>query len=133
MFIQLILVSVFLLLLIRISRQRSTGKIFKGVASLVIAVACSVVIFPAVTNRIAAIVGVGRGADLIIYLCLAVGAYLMTIVYLQVRRNELQIAKLVQRLAIDSNRLENLELRICEYGQTSRIAADHASDQNNFQ
>ena|SRR6185437_4140025 len=109
MLIQLALISVFLLLLVRVFRQRTMGKIVRGVFGGLILLACYVVTFPNVTNRVAAIAGVGRGADLIIYLCIATGAYLLTTLYIRLRKNELNTAKLVQRLALEAHRIEQLE------------------------
>jgi len=109
MLIQVALISVFLLLLVRIFRQRTMGKIFRGASAGLILLACYVVAFPNVTNGVAAIAGVGRGADLIIYLCMATGAYLLTTLYIRLRKNELNTAKLVQRHALDARRIEELE------------------------
>jgi small membrane protein len=112
MFIQLALISIFLALFLKILRQRSLGKIFRIVCAALVLVACCIVAFPSVANRVAAVAGVGRGADLIMYLCMAVGAYLMIVLYIRLKRNELSAARLVQRLAIETHRLEELELRI---------------------
>src|SRR5690242_4879793 len=101
MLIQLALISVFLLLLVRVLHQRTIGKTFRGAAGGLILLACCVVTFPNITNRVAAIAGVGRGADLIIYLCMATGAYLLTALYIRLKKNELNTAKLVQRLALE--------------------------------
>lgn len=109
MLIQFALIPVFLLLLARVLRQRTIGKIFRGVSAGLTLLACYVVAFPNVTNGVAAIAGVGRGADLIIYLCIATGAYLLTTLYIRLRKNELNMAKLVQRLALDARRIEELE------------------------
>jgi hypothetical protein len=112
MLIQLALLSIFLVLFLRILQQRSLGRIFRIVCAALILVACYIVAFPTVTNRVAAVAGVGRGADLIIYLCMAVGAYLMTTFYIRLKKNELSAARLVQCLAIETHRLEELELKI---------------------
>lgn len=109
MLIQLALISVFLLLLVRVFRQRTTGTVFRAASAIFILLACYVVAFPNLTNKVAAIAGVGRGADLIIYLCIATGAYLLTTLYIRLRRNELNTAKLVQRVALEEHRIEQLE------------------------
>jgi hypothetical protein len=106
MLIQFILTFVFLLLLLNIFQQRTLGRVFKAVSFVVILVASYIVIFPAVTNRVAQFAGVGRGADLVIYVCMAVGAYLLTMYYVRLKNTEFRIARLVQRLAIDKQRLE---------------------------
>ncbi len=111
MLIQIILMLVFLLLLLRILRQRTLGVVFKIVSFFLVALASYVVLFPDVSNRVARFAGVGRGADLIIYICLAVGAYILIILYMHVKSNELRIARLVQRLAIEKRHIEDLTSR----------------------
>lgn len=112
MLIQIILIAVFLMLLIGILQQRALGRIFKAISIPLLLIATYVVIFPNVTNRVAALAGVGRGADLIIYLCLAVGACLLTVLYIHLKGNELRIARLVQRLAIEKRRVEELTTQV---------------------
>ena len=106
MLVQLILMFVFLLLLLRILQQRAIGAIFKAVSILLIVTAFYIVMFPEVTNRVAKFAGVGRGADLTIYICMAVGAYLLTVCYLRLKDTELRIARLVQHLALQDYRME---------------------------
>ena len=112
MLVQFVLTFVFLLLLLRILQQRAAGIIFKTVAIIVILAAFYVVMFPEVTNRVAKFAGVGRGADLTIYICMAVGAYLLTIYYLRLKDTEVRIARLVQHLAIESYRLEEVAAQL---------------------
>jgi hypothetical protein len=112
MLIQFALTLVFLLLLLNILQQRTLGLIFKTTSVIVVLVASYVVIFPAVTTRVAHFAGVGRGADLIIYLCMAVGAYLLTMCYVRLKNTELRIARMIQHLAIDKRHLEELAARI---------------------
>ena len=112
MVIQLVLTFVFLLLLLSILQQRTLGLIFKTISVIVILIASYVVIFPAVTTRVAHFAGVGRGADLIIYICMAVGAYLLTMCYVRLKNTELRIARLIQHLAIDKRNLEDLAARM---------------------
>lgn len=116
MVIQVILIAVFLLLLLRIFQHRSLGPIFRAIAVILILLASYVVIDPNAANRVAEFAGVGRGADLIIYICMAVGAYLLTVLYVRTRETDLHIARLVQRLAIEKRRVEEL---------TSQLHANH--------
>lgn len=108
MVIQIVLIAVFLLLLVRIFQQRSVGRVFRVTSALLILLASYVVIVPNAANRVAAFAGVGRGADLIIYICMAVGAYLLTVLYVRSRETDVRIARLVQRLAIEKHRVEEL-------------------------
>jgi hypothetical protein len=112
MLIQLILLAGFFLLLLKVLRQRTLARLFKVVFGLFLLLACYVVAFPAVTNHVAAFAGVGRGADLIIYLCLASTAYLLTTMYIRSRKLEQNTAILVQRMALETHRLEQLELEL---------------------
>ena len=108
MLIQIVLIAVFLVLLTAILLHRAPGRIFKAISIPLLLLATYVVIFPSVATRVAAFAGVGRGADLVIYLCLAVGACLLTVLYIRLKSNELRIARLVQRLAIEKRRVEEL-------------------------
>lgn len=112
MLIQFVLMFVFLLLLLSILQQRALGLIFKTLSIILILVASYVVMFPSVATRVAKFAGVGRGADLIIYICMAVGAYLLTICYVRLKNAELHIARLIQRLAIDRRHLEDLSAQV---------------------
>lgn len=112
MLIQFILTFLFLLLLLSILQQRTLGLLFKTVSTILILVASYIVIFPEITNRVAKFAGVGRGADLIIYLCMAVGAYLLTMCCVRLKNTELRMARMIQRLAIDGWRLEQLSAQI---------------------
>lgn len=116
MIIQVILLALFLLLLLRILQQRTLALIFRIVSVILILLASYVVMVPNLANRVAKFAGVGRGADLIIYICIALGAYLGTILYLRSKETDLRIARLVQRLAIEKHRVEEL---------TSQVNAKH--------
>ena len=106
MLVQYVLASVFLLLLLRILQQRTAGRLFKISSSAVILAALYIVLFPDVTNRVARFAGVGRGADLTIYISMAAGGYLLTICYMRLKDTELRIARLVQHFAIEAHRFE---------------------------
>ncbi|MGH9437104.1 MAG: DUF2304 family protein [Terriglobia bacterium] len=112
MVIQVVLIAVFLLLLLRIFQQRALGPVFRAVTVVLIGLASYVVIDPNAANRVAAFAGVGRGADLIIYICMAVGAYLLTVLYVRLKETDLRVARLVQRLAIEKHRVEELTAQV---------------------
>lgn len=112
MAIQVILIAVFLLLLLRIFQQRSVGLAFRAISVILILLASYVVLDPHAATRVAALAGVGRGADLIFYICLAVGAYLLTVLYIRSKETNLRIARLVQRLAIEKHRVEELTSQV---------------------
>jgi small membrane protein len=112
MLIRIVLTSVFSVLLVTVLQQRALGVAFKLLSLLLLSIAVYFVLFPDVTNRIAAIAGVGRGADLIIYICMAVGAFLLTIGYIRLKGDELRVARLVQRLALEQARQQHDETRL---------------------
>jgi hypothetical protein len=112
MLIQFVLLLVFLFLLLRVFQQRSLGLVFRIVAIALILLASYVVIYPSFANRVARFAGVERGADLIIYLCMAVGAYILTIFYTRLKENDLRIARLIQRLAIEKHHVEELTAQV---------------------
>ena len=67
---------------------------FWGVAGVVAAL-------PQTTDVIANLVGVGRGADLVIYTSLVALFYLVFGVYVKIEKTEREITRLVRKLAID--------------------------------
>ncbi|MBT5808713.1 DUF2304 family protein [Candidatus Uhrbacteria bacterium] len=56
---------------------------------------------PQTTDVIANLVGVGRGADLVIYTSLVALFYLVFRVYVKIEKTEREITRLVRKLAID--------------------------------
>jgi hypothetical protein len=63
-----------------------------------------VVMLPDVANLFANLVGVGRGADAILYLSVLLIVYLMFRVFLRLDRMERDLTKLVRRIALDELR-----------------------------
>jgi small membrane protein len=112
MIIQIILLTVFAALLLRIVTQRTISKFLRAACSVIVLLACYVVAFPSVTNAIAAVVGVGRGADLILYLSMASVTFLIASLYIRSKKDEIRTAKLVQQLALQNHRVQQLEGRI---------------------
>lgn len=60
-----------------------------------------VAILPQTTDTLAQLVGVGRGADFVIYVSLIVLFYLVFRVYVKIEGVEREITELVRKLAID--------------------------------
>ena len=61
----------------------------------------SVIIFPDATSWLAHLLGIGRGADLIIYMSLLVSFYLIFRLYLALARLEQAITKVVRAIALE--------------------------------
>ena|SRR5271167_1408580 len=62
--------------------------------------ACAFVLFPDSTTRIAHLLGVGRGADLLLYLALFAGIHGFLLLYLRTRRLERKVTELIRAVAI---------------------------------
>lgn len=68
--------------------------LFWGVAGIVAAL-------PQTADEVARLVGVGRGADVVIYLSLVVVFYLIFRLYVKIEQVEGEITRLVRKLSID--------------------------------
>lgn len=66
-------------------------------------VAASIVVLPEVTQRLAQIVGVGRGSDLTIYVALLSAYYILFRIMVRIEKMERDISKIVEELAIREN------------------------------
>jgi small membrane protein len=61
----------------------------------------SVIIFPDATSLLAHLLGIGRGADLIVYTSLLIGFYLIFRLYLALARLEQAITEVVRAIALE--------------------------------
>lgn len=101
--IQLILVvGLGVILLIFLSNPRSlkvqAWKKLMGVAFL--ATAAVFIIFPDLANRVAQLVGVGRGADLLLYCLVLAFVFVSLSLYIQLKHEQTKIVKLARKIAI---------------------------------
>jgi hypothetical protein len=80
-------------------------KRLSGVQILVVAVVtlCGIllVVFPNASTRIANLVGIGRGTDLILYLAVIGGLFIASNFYFRFKRQEAALIALARRSAID--------------------------------
>ncbi len=60
-----------------------------------------VALLPQTTDTLARLVGVGRGADAVIYLSLMTLFYLVFRTYVKIEKTEREITRLVRKLALD--------------------------------
>ncbi len=58
------------------------------------------ILFPDVADKVAGFFGIGRGADLIIYLAIAILSLIVAVLYAKVKINERAITKIVRDIAI---------------------------------
>ncbi|MBC7559298.1 MAG: DUF2304 domain-containing protein [Dermatophilaceae bacterium] len=101
--IQLVLIGFVILTAVRLLRHRGarTQAVRRVGLMLFAALAVWSILFPSVWNRIARIVGVGRGTDMVLYaLVVAFLSFTLT-TYLRFRDLEARYTKLARRLALD--------------------------------
>ena len=99
--IQIILISAFLFTalyyFVRL-RNRIADVILLFILA---AVAVLFILFPGWTNMIAQRLGVGRGADLIFYLCIVLFCFVILKLYSRMRKLEQQITDIIRKQAIE--------------------------------
>ena len=101
-----IIVSIFLLLIIiRTLNKRKTKELSlkETIAWLIIWIGIGIVFwFPQYTTKIANILGIGRGADLITYLAIIILAYLMFRIFIRLDKMEKNITKITRKDALEN-------------------------------
>ena len=101
--IQLVLIGFVILTAVRLLRHRGARSQAVRRVGLMLFAALAVwsILFPSVWNRIAGMVGVGRGTDMVLYaLVVAFLSFTLT-TYLRFRDLETRYTKLARRLALD--------------------------------
>ncbi len=98
--IQLILIISLLAILISYFRWFRSAVMDKLLIACILLAGIVLVVFPDVTNRLAAALGVGRGADLVFYLFIVAFCYLILLVYAKIKKLEQQLAELTRRQAL---------------------------------
>ena len=106
--IQIILISGLLLawLFYFIKRRNSIADIV--VLAILAGLAITFILFPEWTNVIAHKLGVGRGADLVFYLCILLFCFLVLKLYARLRKLEQMITELIRKDALkESKKTDN--------------------------
>jgi hypothetical protein len=98
--IQGILIAGFVIAAIFASTVFRTKLVYRLMALLLFLTATILVIFPDVTTVIAHALGVGRGADLVLYVSLVTGIDVALLLYLRIRDLEQRISRLVREVAL---------------------------------
>ena len=104
--IQIILFILILLLFVRTVKRLREGSIRQAAFigwTLLWVIGGAAVIFPDSTGRIAEIVGVGRGVDVVVYIAVVVLFFLLFKMYNRLNTMEGEITKLVRLLALHDN------------------------------
>jgi hypothetical protein len=97
--------------------QRLSGLALAIVLGIA-AVGAVLVISPDLATRAAIAVGVGRGTDLVLYVAIVGGLFVVAHLFLRIRRSEAQIVELARQLALSNAAVE--ESRANAVGETSR-------------
>lgn len=103
MIIQVILIGVLLFMTVNFmrSRQSSRTKAYKKLLLLLfVPSAIVVILFPDLTTQIAHLVGVGRGADLLLYGVVVVVIFQLFNNYIKDRDNQRRLDVIARKLAI---------------------------------
>ena len=105
--IQIVVIAVALIILVTVlgGKQSYTARAWKKIALSLLAVAMVIaVLFPDITNKVANALGIGRGADLLLYLlALAFIGYVLN-AYLHQQKDKDTLYRLARKVAlIDAN------------------------------
>ncbi len=101
--IQVILIIFFLFASFKVLGRWRTGELSGGVVVMWLLfwiVATIVALIPDITFRVAHLVGIGRGADLVVYLSLAILFFMVFRLMVKVERINRDITKLTRQLAL---------------------------------
>lgn len=112
MILQAVLTLVFIAMGVNFIRSRHSSRIKaykKLILLLSIPLAVLFVLFPELTNSIARSVGIGRGADLLLYGLTVVVLFQLFNTYIKDRESERRFVKLVRKTAILEAELHNIK------------------------
>jgi hypothetical protein len=98
--IQLILLLALLILFISYFRWFRNAAIDKVLIVLIFLAGVSFVLVPDWTTKIADVLGVGRGADLLMYLSIVSFTYIVLLLYSKIKKLENQLSDMVRRQAL---------------------------------
>lgn len=106
--IQIVLIAVVVAVAARLFRSRGARSQAIRRLGLLLFTAFAVVsiLFPAVWNRIAHLVGVGRGTDMVLYALVVAFLSFTVTTYMRFRELETRYTKLARRLALDEAAME---------------------------
>jgi hypothetical protein len=98
--IQAILIAACFLAAILWSAAFRSKLVSKLLAAFFFLAATILIVFPDITSNIAHALGVGRGADLLLYIGILAGIHLFLLLYLRIRRLERQMTEQIRALAL---------------------------------
>jgi|GEM_PF-3212767 len=115
--IQFVLITLLLLILIYIILGKDSSKMKaarKSTVYLCVIAGCIFVFRPELANHVAGWFGVGRGADLLLYITSIIVFGFIIFNHLQSRRQAIREAEIVRQLAFQANRLADVEMSLTE-------------------
>src|SRR5271165_4053464 len=98
--IQVILIALSLLAAIVGSFAFQSRLAYRLLGVIFFVIATGFIVFPDSTTKVAHVLGVGRGADLLLYLSLFAGIHAFLLLYLRTRRLERKMTELIRAVAI---------------------------------
>ena len=98
-----LLIAILIVIVIYVASHRLSGLQVFVVLSAAFA-GVTLVIFPTLAARAAAALGVGRGTDLLLYLSIVGGFFIIANFYFRFKRQEQQLIEIVRAQAIDQAR-----------------------------
>ncbi len=99
--IQVVLVAGFLASLVFYLAFFRTVLRDRLIAFGLFAVAVAAIVSPQITSEVAHVMGVGRGADLLIYVLAVCSVFVATLLYSKISRMERHLTEVVRQMAID--------------------------------
>lgn len=106
----IILVAISIVVITLGKRSTHTGRAWKKIALLLLSVAMIIaVIFPDITNKAAHLVGVGRGADLLLYATVVSFILYALNSYLQKQDERDALYRLARKIALIEARTRNID------------------------
>ncbi|SRR6266511_1307569 len=100
MIIQILLLSILSVLACFVSLQRVTSAAVRFTALVLLATGAYFVLVPEHANAVARLLGVGRGADLMMYLWVVVTLFIILLLYLKIIELNRTITQIARHLAI---------------------------------
>jgi hypothetical protein len=95
-----IIIASLIVIAVYVGTKRLSGLQTVGVISVTIA-GVLLAIFPALSTRVASVLHVGRGTDLILYLAVLAGLFIASNFYFRFKRQEAMLIALARQSAID--------------------------------
>ncbi len=99
--IQLILLLALIIIFVSYFKWFRNAALDKILVALIFLAGVIFVLFPEWTSKISGVLGVGRGADLLMYLSIASFSYILLLFYSKIKKLENQLSEMVRRQAIE--------------------------------